>query len=128
MNAILEHKGVDAKLVKKFDIWIGNLGTDNVLGSEQRGERPLLIISNDKANTFGTTVTVAPLTTAKINRNMPTHVKLSAKDLDLECDSTVLVEQIRTIDKKRLGFKVAEMPEYFAEQVKRACRVQLDLF
>lgn len=86
------------------DIYYCDLGKENIVGSEQRGTRPVLIIQNDIGNKFSTTVIVAMITTKDKNL-LPTHVDLYGyKNLQPKC--TVLLEQIRTVDKRRLREKV----------------------
>jgi len=92
--------------VKRGQVWIAELG--GASGCEQAGARPVLIIQNDVGNYFSPTVIVAALTDAK-KRYMPTHVNIKAQ-LGLYKDSTVLLEQIRTIDKKKVKKFVCTLP------------------
>lgn len=86
-------------LVKRGEIYFADLAP--VLGSEQGGERPVLILQNDTGNMYSPTTIVAAITSRPKKSNQPTHVKITADGLCRE--STVLLEQIRTIDKSRLG-------------------------
>ncbi len=73
---------------------------DPVIGSEQGGERPVIILQNNKGNQFSNTVVIAPMTTSQIKPPLRTHVDLEAEGL--RCTSNVLLEQVRTIDKQRI--------------------------
>lgn len=89
--------------LKRGEIYLDtDFGTGE--GSEQSGKRPCVIISNDMCNRYSPTVTVVPITTQN-KTSLPTHHKLSKRDYRLPDDSTVLVEQMRTIDKSRLGVR-----------------------
>ncbi|NLM58006.1 MAG: type II toxin-antitoxin system PemK/MazF family toxin, partial [Clostridium sp.] len=86
-------------VIKRGDIFYADLSP--VIGSEQGGIRPVLIVQNDIGNKYSPTV-IASAITSQINKaKLPTHIELSAKDYGLPKDSVVLLEQIRTIDKKR---------------------------
>lgn len=86
--------------MKRGDIYLVNLSP--VVGSEQGGVRPVLIIQNDIGNKFSPTVIVAAIST-KVHKKMPTHVSLRKETYNLKEDSIVCLEQIRTIDKSRLS-------------------------
>jgi mRNA interferase MazF len=86
--------------IRRGDIYLADLSP--VTGSEQGGVRPVLIIQNNTGNRFAPTVIVAAITTSTIKKAMPTHVKLESGRHGVEEDSTVLLEQLRTIDKNRL--------------------------
>ncbi|MBR5809368.1 MAG: type II toxin-antitoxin system PemK/MazF family toxin, partial [Clostridia bacterium] len=92
-------------IVKRGDIYYADLSP--VIGSEQGGIRPVLIIQNDVGNKYSPTVIAAAITSQINKAKMPTHIELSASDYGLYKDSVILLEQIRTIDKKRLREKVA---------------------
>ena len=85
--------------VKRGDIYYADLSP--VVGSEQGGVRPVLIIQNDIGNHFGNTVLVVPIT-SQTKKDIPTHIRISQGTAGLTKDSTVLVEQMRTVDKSRL--------------------------
>ena len=87
-------------IVKRGDIYYADLSP--VIGSEQGGIRPVLIIQNDVGNKYSPTVIAAAITSQINKAKMPTHIELSASEYGLYKDSVVLLEQIRTIDKKRL--------------------------
>ena len=87
-------------IVKKGDLYFADLSP--VVGSEQGGVRPVLVVQNDVGNKYSPTV-IAAAVTSKINKaKLPTHIELSAIDYGLSKDSVILLEQIRTIDKRRL--------------------------
>lgn len=112
-------------VVKRGDIFYADLSP--VVGSEQGGLRPVLIIQNNVGNHFSPTVVVAAIT-AKIQKpKMPTHVGLVAKTDGIERDSVVLLEQIRTIDKQRLKDKVTQLSVEKMAQVDQALTVSVGL-
>ena len=89
--------------IKRGDIFYADLSP--VVGSEQGGVRPVLIVQNDVGNRFSPTVIAAAITSQHSKANLPTHINLESEDSGLSKDSVVLLEQIRTIDKKRLKEK-----------------------
>ncbi|ATF13638.1 type II toxin-antitoxin system PemK/MazF family toxin [Brevibacillus brevis X23] len=113
------------KPVYRGEIYLADLSP--VVGSEQGGNRPVLIIQNDIGNKFGPTVIVAAITSQISKGRQPTHVEISAKDYDIEKDSVILLEQIRTIDKQRLSRKVATLNFKTMEDVNEALEVSLSL-
>ncbi|WP_027108929.1 type II toxin-antitoxin system PemK/MazF family toxin [Lacticigenium naphthae] len=94
-------------MVKRGDIYYADLSP--VVGSEQGGMRPVLIIQNNVGNRYSPTVIVAAITTKIQKGKMPTHVEISAEETGLDKDSVVLLEQVRTIDKQRLKDKVTHL-------------------
>ena len=98
-----------------------------VIGSEQGGVRPVLIIQNDIGNKFSPTV-IATAITSQINKaKMPTHIELDAKSYGLPKDSVILAEQIRTIDKKRLKEKIGHVDDELMEKVNDALEISFGL-
>lgn len=91
-------------IVKRGDIYYADLSP--VVGSEQGGIRPVLVIQNDIGNKYSPTVIAAAITSQINKAKMPTHIELAAKDYGLNKDSVILLEQIRTIDKRRLREKI----------------------
>ena len=83
-----------------------------VVGSEQGGVRPVLIIQNDIGNKYSPTVIVAAITSQINKAKLPTHIEISAHEYGLNKDSVILLEQIRTIDKKRLREKIKDHPSW----------------
>ncbi|MGB9662455.1 MAG: type II toxin-antitoxin system PemK/MazF family toxin [Moorellaceae bacterium] len=112
-------------LVRRGDIFYAQLNP--VVGSEQGGTRPVLIIQNDIGNQYSPTTIVAAITSQINKAKLPTHVEISAAKSGLERDSVILTEQIRTIDKSRLRQKVAFLDEEIMEKVNRALEISLGL-
>ncbi|MNK43721.1 mRNA interferase EndoA [compost metagenome] len=108
--------------VKRLEVWVADLGQG--VGSEQGGIRPVLIVQNYMGNKYAPTVTVAPMTTSKTKKKLPTHVNFKAEEVGLEDDSTVMLEQMKTIDKSRLQFKATEIPSSMAWMIDRAYMIQ----
>jgi mRNA interferase MazF len=108
---------------KRGEIWYTHLGTG--IGSEQQGDRPVLIIQNDVGNEYSPTVIVAALTDIT-KRHMPTHVHIF-KGNGLEKDSVILLEQIRTIDKKRLHCQLTVVNDHIMQKVDRALGISIGL-
>ena len=104
--------------VKRGDIFYADLSP--VVGSEQGGVRPVLIIQNDVGNKYSPTI-IAAAKTSKINKaKMPTHIELSANEYGLNKDSVILLEQIRTIDKRRLREKIGRLDTDMMSRVDKA--------
>ncbi len=98
-----------------------------VVGSEQGGVRPVLIIQNDCGNAHSPTVICAAITSKLNKAKLPTHILLEADQYDLLRDSVILLEQLRTIDKTRLRDKVCHLDEEKMEEVNRALLISLSL-
>lgn len=98
-----------------------------VVGSEQGGVRPVLIIQNDTGNRYSTTVIVAAITSQIDKAKLPTHVEISAARYGLEKDSVILLEQIRTIDRQRLQDKIAKLDSRIMLRVDESLKVSLAL-
>lgn len=96
-------------IVKRGDIYYADLSP--VVGSEQGGIRPVLVIQNDIGNKYSPTVIAAAITSQINKAKMPTHIELAAKDYGLNKDSVILLEQIRTIDKRRLREKIGRIDD-----------------
>ena len=96
--------------IRRGDIYYADLRP--VVGSEQGGVRPVLIIQNDAGNRHSPTVICAAITSRMNKAKLPTHVELSAAECDITKDSVVLLEQIRTIDKQRLKERVCHLDEF----------------
>lgn len=93
--------------IKRGDIYYADLSP--VVGSEQGGVRPVLIIQNDIGNRYSPTVIAAAITSRSTKANLPTHIRLPANESGLARDSVVLLEQIRTIDKRRLKERMGSL-------------------
>ena len=100
---------------------------DPTRGSEQAGRRPVLVIQNNIGNEVAPTVIIAPLTTKSFSKEYPTNVNLPKGISSLKQDSTILLSQIRTIDKSRLGKKIGHLPEDYLTKVNRAIKLSLGL-
>ncbi|MCX7714340.1 MAG: type II toxin-antitoxin system PemK/MazF family toxin [Clostridia bacterium] len=112
-------------IVKRGDIYYADLSP--VVGSEQGGIRPVLIIQNDIGNKYSPTVIAAAITSQINKAKMPTHIELSAEEYGLNKDSVVLLEQIRTIDKKRLREKIGHLDASLMNQVNEALSISFGL-
>ena len=112
-------------VVKRGDIYYANLSP--VVGSEQGGHRPVLVIQNDVGNKYSPTVIVVAITSQICKAKLPTHVEISSKYSSLEKDSVILLEQLRTIDKRRLKEKVTHLNEEVMSRVDEAIKVSLGL-
>jgi mRNA interferase MazF len=104
--------------IKRGDIYYADLSP--VVGSEQGGTRPVLIVQNNIGNKYSPTVIVSAITSQLTKAKIPTHIELPANAYNLPKDSVVLCEQIRTIDKRRLGQKVTSLDEQKMKQVNKA--------
>ncbi len=98
-----------------------------VVGSEQGGLRPVLVIQNDIGNRFSPTVIVAAITSQIEKSKLPTHVELSAKEFGLARNSVVLLEQVRTIDKRRIQQKLGRLDMETMELVNKALAISMGL-
>lgn len=112
-------------VIKRGDIYYADLSP--VVGSEQGGRRPVLIIQNDIGNKFSPTVIVAAITAQIEKARLPTHVEITAAVCGLERNSVILLEQLRTIDKRRLQEKVAQLSAEIMSEVDTALSISLSL-
>jgi mRNA interferase MazF len=111
--------------VKRGDIYYADLSP--VVGSEQGGTRPVLIIQNDVGNKFSPTVIAAAITSKTDKSKLPTHIDVFAEKYGLARDSVILLEQIRTIDKKRLKEKMGHLDDDLMNRVNNALTVSFGL-
>ena len=111
--------------VKRGDIFYADLSP--VVGSEQGGTRPVLIVQNDTGNKHSPTVIAAAITSQTNKAKLPTHIELSGRSVGLTKDSVVLLEQIRTIDKRRLREHMGHVDENMMNQVDNAIAVSFGL-
>ena len=111
--------------VHRGDIYYADLSP--VVGSEQGGIRPVLIVQNDVGNRFSPTVIAAAITSRKDKTDLPTHIRLQAVGSGLAKDSIVLLEQIRTLDKQRLKERMGQLDEVSMNRVDRALQVSFGL-
>ena len=98
-----------------------------VVGSEQGGVRPVLIVQNDIGNKFSPTVIVSAITSQINKAKLPTHVEINAQEYGIQKDSVILLEQVRTIDKKRLREKIGHLDVRLMEQVNDALGISFGL-
>lgn len=111
--------------IKRGEIYYADLSP--VVGSEQGGVRPVLIVQNDVGNKHSPTVIAAAITSQKEKAKLPTHIELSAYGCGLAKDSVVLLEQIRTIDKKRLKERMGELDNGSMTKVNDALSISFGL-
>lgn len=112
-------------LIRRGDIYYADLRP--VVGSEQGGVRPVLIIQNDVGNRHSPTVICAAITSRMNKAKLPTHIELNAARYHMVKDSVILLEQLRTIDKTRLKDRICHLDSDIMEKVGRALRISLDL-
>ncbi|HEY8363001.1 MAG TPA: type II toxin-antitoxin system PemK/MazF family toxin [Tissierellaceae bacterium] len=112
-------------IVKRGEIYYADLSP--VVGSEQGGVRPVLVIQNDIGNKYSPTIIVAAITSQINKAKLPTHVEITAPDYGLPKDSVVLLEQIRTIDKKRLRERVGKFSDEMMKNVNECLKISLGL-
>lgn len=112
--------------IKRGDIYYADLRP--VIGSEQGGIRPVLIIQNDIGNKHSPTVICTSITSRMMKSNLPTHVIIhSSEENGLRVDSTVLLEQLRTIDKKRIKDKIGTISHNDLAKIQNALKVSLEI-
>lgn len=111
--------------VRRGDIFYADLSP--VVGSEQGGMRPVLIIQNDTGNRHSPTVIAAAITSQTGKANLPTHISLAARSCGLTRDSVILLEQVRTLDKSRLRERMGRLDEPAMHQVDNAIAVSFGL-
>ena len=117
--------GDDNLIVKRGDVFFADLSP--VIGSEQGGTRPVLIIQNDIGNRFSPTVIIAAITAQIQKAKLPTHVEIDAKKYGFERDSVILLEQLRTIDKSRLTDRITQLDAKLMQEVDIALGISLGL-
>jgi mRNA interferase MazF len=111
--------------MRRGDIYYADLRP--VIGSEQGGVRPVLIIQNDVGNKHSPTVICAAITSKMNKAKLPTHIELNAGKYDMVKDSVILLEQLRTIDKKRLKDRVCHLDQDIMQEVNEGLMVSLEL-
>ena len=113
-------------IINRGDLFYANLSP--VLGSEQGGLRPVVVIQNNVGNKYSPTIIIAPITSRTNKVDLPTHVKINASEkYGLPKDSVVLLEQIRTIDKQRIKDKIGKFDQRRLEQIDSAIIISLAL-
>ena len=112
-------------LVRRGDIYYADLSP--VVGSEQGGVRPVLVIQNDIGNKFSPTIIVSAITSQLDKARLPTHIEISGDCYGLNKNSVVLLEQVRTIDKRRLREKAGHLDDYVMRRVDHALQTSFGL-
>ena len=110
-------------MIKRGELYYADLSP--VVGSEQGGVRPVLVVQNDVGNKYSPTVIAAAVTSKIGKAKLPTHIELSAIEYGLSKDSVVLLEQIRTLDKRRLKERIGELPQNTMNMVNNALLISL---
>ena len=110
-------------MIRRGDVYYADLS--GVVGSEQGGVRPVVVVQNDKGNKYSTTLIVAPISKKMSKPPLPTHVIFSVSQLNYV--SMILLEQLRTIDKKRLKDKVCHLDQTMLDRVNHALEISLEL-
>lgn len=111
--------------IKRGEIYLADLSP--VIGSEQGGQRPVLIVQNDIGNRYSPTVIVVAITAQITKAKLPTHIELPGEGNGLNKDSVILCEQIRTIDKRRLMQRLGALDDDYMERVNEALTISLEL-
>ncbi|MDD4495864.1 MAG: type II toxin-antitoxin system PemK/MazF family toxin [Eubacteriales bacterium] len=111
--------------IKRGELYYADLSP--VVGSEQGGVRPVLIVQNDIGNKYSPTVIAAAITSQINKAKLPTHIEINANEYCLQKDSVILIEQIRTIDKKRLKEKIGQLDDELMKKVNEAITVSFGL-
>lgn len=112
-------------LIKRGDVYYADLSP--VIGSEQGGVRPVLVLQNNIGNKYSPTVIISAITSQINKAKLPTHIEIKAKDFELPRDSVVLLEQLRTIDKKRLKEKIGRFDKILMNEVDEGIKISLGL-
>ena len=118
-------RSVNRVVIKRGDIYYADLRP--VVGSEQGGVRPVLIIQNDVGNKHSPTVICAAITSKMNKAKLPTHIEIDASEYDIVKDSVILLEQLRTIDKRRLKDEVCHLDQAMLKKVNHALEISLEL-
>lgn len=112
--------------IKRGEVYYADLSP--VVGSEQGGVRPVLVLQNDVGNRYAPTVIVAAITSQISKAKLPTHIELDSTTYGLPKDSIILCEQLRTLDKRRLGQLVCVLPTNLMREINRALSLSLGMF
>lgn len=122
---LLNKWSVNSVVIKRGDVYYADLRP--VIGSEQGGIRPVLIIQNDTGNKHSPTIICAAITSKMNKAKLPTHVELDSSKYEMVKDSVILLEQLRTIDKRRLKDKVCHLDSEILTKVDKALKISLEL-
>ena len=109
--------------IKRGDIYYADLSP--VVGSEQGGVRPILIVQNDIGNRYSPTIIASAITSQLTKAKLPTHIEVKCGSFGLAKDSVILLEQIRTLDKRRLKSKIGSLDEQTLDKINRALLISL---
>ena len=112
--------------IRRGELYYADLSP--VVGSEQGGIRPVLVVQNNIGNKFSPTVIVAAVTSKLSKAKLPTHIEIGAQNFGLEKDSVILLEQIRTLDKSRLQHKIGDLSDAQMKAVDRAILISLGFY
>ena len=112
--------------IRRGELYYADLSP--VVGSEQGGIRPVLVVQNNIGNKFSPTVIVAAVTSKLSKAKLPTHIEIGAQNFGLEKDSVILLEQIRTLDKSRLQHKIGDLNDDQMKAVDRAILISLGFY
>lgn len=112
-------------IIKRGDIFLANL--EPIKGSEQGGIRPVLILQNDISNKYSPVTIIAAITSKVFGKDFPTNVFISKSESGLEKDSTILLNQIRTIDSSRLIKKINNLDDFIMHKVNMAIKISISL-
>ncbi len=110
-------------MIKRGEMYYADLSP--VVGSEQGGIRPILVVQNDTGNKYSPTIIAAAITSQINKAKLPTHIELRANEFGLVKDSVILLEQIRTLDKRRLKEKIGELTPKTMQKVNNALLISL---
>ena len=110
-------------MIKRGELYYADLSP--VIGSEQGGVRPILIVQNDTGNKYSPTIIAAAITSQLNKAKLPTHIELNANEFGLIKNSVILLEQIRTLDKRRLKERIGELPLSTMKKVNTALLISL---
>lgn len=113
-------------MIKRGELYYADLSP--VVGSEQGGVRPVLIIQNDVGNKYSPTIIAAAITSQLQKAKLPTHIPINSSDSGLPKNSIVLLEQLRTLDKKRLREKIGVLDEDVMKNVNQGLLISLGFF
>lgn len=121
----LYYRRVNRVIVKRGDVFYADLSP--VIGSEQGGVRPVLVVQNDVGNKYSPTIIISAITSQINKAKLPTHIEISATEFGLNKDSVVLLEQIRTVDKRRLRDKIGHFDDELMEKVNEGLLISFGL-
>ncbi len=110
-------------MIKRGELYYADLSP--VIGSEQGGVRPILIVQNDTGNKYSPTIIAAAVTSSLTKAKLPTHIEISEGEFGLSKNSVILLEQIRTLDKKRLKERIGELSPFTMQKVNTALLISL---